>query len=160
MPNHGALSNLDHDAALAEISSGVIADTIAKRYGATAQAVRSALKRANPDAYKSAVSDQVEHWVFDSAKEMDELDADPVCIARARARGDFRLKLASKLNPAYADKIDARSDINVTITIRKGIAGSGAGSAVVAGSVVHTPNNADGAVRLLDNAHALIDDDA
>mgnify|MGYP003658963946 CR=1 FL=1 len=104
MPNQGALANLDHDAALAEISSGVIADTIAQRHGVTAQAVRIALQRARPEDYKQAVANQVEHWVFDSAREMDELPADAVCIARARARGDFRLKLASKLNPDYADK--------------------------------------------------------
>jgi hypothetical protein len=107
MPNQGALADLDVDAALEEISSGVIAQQIAARYGVTADGVRRKLARAKPEEYKDAVARQVEHWVFDSAAEMNELPADAVCIARARARADFRLKLASKLNPAYADKVDA-----------------------------------------------------
>jgi hypothetical protein len=102
--NEGALANLDHDAALKEIANGVIAREIAERHGVTAEAVRQALKKANPEGYKEAVSKQVEHWVFDSADEMNNLAADALCIARARARGEFRLKLASKLNPAFADK--------------------------------------------------------
>ncbi len=99
-----SLASLDVDSALAEISNGTIARTIAKRYGVTPDGLRKALKRAKPEEYKAAVSEQVEHWVFDSADEMNSLEADNVCIARARARADFRLKLAGALNPAFAAK--------------------------------------------------------
>jgi hypothetical protein len=109
--NEGALANLDHDAALREIANGTIARTIAERYNCTPDAVRKALQRARPDEYKQAVAQQVEHWVFDSAEEMNNLPADAVCIARARARADFRLKLAAKLNPAYADKQEVTHEI-------------------------------------------------
>lgn len=113
--NEGALATLDHEAALKEIANGTIAREIGERYGVTGEAVRKALRKARPEQYKEAVSDQVEHWVFDSADEMNSLPADAVCIARARARADFRLKLASKLNPAYADK--QQIDINQTVKV-------------------------------------------
>ena len=109
--NEGALATLDHDAALAEIANGTIARQIGERYGVTGEAVRQALKKAKPDEYKDAVAKQVEHWVFDSADEMNNLPADALCIARARARADFRLKLAAKLNPAFADKQEVTHEI-------------------------------------------------
>jgi hypothetical protein len=114
MPNQGALAELDIDATLAEISNGVIARQIAQRYGVTPDAVRKKLYRERPEEYKQAVADQVEHWVFDSAEEMNNLEADPVCIARARARGDFRLKLAGVLNPKFAVKQEI-TQVNLTV---------------------------------------------
>ena len=121
MPNQGALAKLDHDAALAEIASGTIAATIAKRHGTTAQAVRYALMRANPEAYKTAVAEQAHHWIDESSIEMAELPADPVCIARARARADFRLRVAAAVNPAFAAKqhIDHHITVDLGAKLRQ-----------------------------------------
>ncbi len=110
--NEGALASLDHQAALAELRQGAIARDIAKRYGVTPDAVRQALKKADPEGYKAAIADQSETWVYESAEEMRTLAPDALGIARARARADFFLKLAAKVNPLYADKSQVTHDIS------------------------------------------------
>ena len=110
--NEGALAKLDVDAAISAIANGAKSREIAERYGVTSAAVRNKLREAKPEAYKAAVAAQVEHWVFDSADEMDGLPCDTAAINRARARADFRLKLAGKLNPLYADKSQVTHDIS------------------------------------------------
>jgi hypothetical protein len=114
MSNEGALANLDVESALAEIRSGVIAKQIAVRYGVTADGLRQALQRRDPEGYKDAVAQQAATWVYDSAQEMQELPADALCIARARARGEFNLKLAGKVNKDFADK---SLNLNVNVTV-------------------------------------------
>jgi hypothetical protein len=114
MSNEGALANLDVDAALAEIRNGTIARQIASRYGVQPQSLRDALRKAKPEEYKQAVADQCEHWIDESTDEMNNLEADKACIARARARGEWRFKLAGVLNPKYAPK-SMITNVNINV---------------------------------------------
>ena len=103
MSNEGALANLDVDAALTEIASGVLSKEIAARYGVTPRGLRWALAK-HPD-YKQAVAEQAHSIVEDAMHEMMTVGADDALpIARARARVDAAFKYAKAHNPAYADK--------------------------------------------------------
>ena len=103
MSNEGALANLDVDAALTEIASGVLSKEIAARYGVTPRGLRWALAK-HPD-YKQAVAEQAHSIVEDAMHEMMTVGAeDALPIARARAKVDAAFKYAKAHNPAYADK--------------------------------------------------------
>jgi hypothetical protein len=109
------LKALDMDAALAELANGTIARVIGARYGATGQAIRDYLRRHRPEQYAEAIKLQAETALEETVDEFRELKRDKLCIARARARGDFYLKLAGKISERYADKQQAAS---VTINIQ------------------------------------------
>lgn len=114
MSNQGALANMDIEGALDLISSGVMCKQIAATYGVTPRAIRKKLEK-HPD-YKSAIAAQASAFVEDAVREMLDCPADPVLIARARAKADVVLRYAKAHNPAYADKVDASAvQINVVI---------------------------------------------
>jgi len=122
MPNQGALANMDIDGALDLISSGVMCKQIAATYGVTPRAIRAKLEK-HPE-YKAAVASQASAFVEDAVREMIDCPADPVLIARARAKADVVLRYAKAHNPAYADKLDA-SALQVVINIaREGATGT------------------------------------
>jgi hypothetical protein len=107
MSNEGALANLDVDAAIERIASGVLSKTIAAEYGVTPFGLRSKLA-LHPD-YKQAVADQASTFVEDAVAEVmssgeDGLPLDALAIARARVRVDTAFKYAKAHNKDYADK--------------------------------------------------------
>lgn len=142
MSNQGALAALENpdtlNACIAELASGTLSKSIAARFGCSASAVRDYLRRKAPEAYQQAISEQAHSFVEDSLQEHENLPEDALAIARARARGDFRLKYARAHNEAYRDKqqIEHTGRVQVDHTLRTDI-----GALIDAAVVADTPNS-------------------
>lgn len=95
--SHGALANLDDNAAIAELASGILSKQIAERYGVTPFAVRKRLAK-HPD-YQQAIKDQAESFVEEAVDEVRSVPLDNIAIARARAKADVALKWAAARDP-------------------------------------------------------------
>ena len=108
--NEGALATLNDDAAIAELSSGVMLKQIAERYGCSKPAVYKRLSK-HPD-YKQAIDLQAEAFVEKAMIEVMECDADTVNIARARV--DAAFKWAAARDP---HRWGQRTQVDVNINI-------------------------------------------
>ena len=86
--NEGALANLDDNAAIAEIASGVLSREIAARYGVTPYAIRKRL--AKHPGYGLAVKEQAESFCEEAVFFARNCTEDEVAIARVRVDSAFK----------------------------------------------------------------------
>jgi hypothetical protein len=122
----GSLANLDIDAALADVASGILSKEIAAKYGCTPRAVRYALERAKPEEYKAAVADQAQSIVEDSMQYLREVKESGAVelVPIARACADVAFKYAAARDPARWGRQDQAQPVQIAVIVAHGTAQS------------------------------------